>query len=94
MASVKDTKVYMGQSPCPPVTFQLVTKLKNLNTERGPSKPHLVQPLCFMDRETEVLRGDRTWPRQHSLTVEKSGRDPKGNIPDKKSVSMNDCVCV
>lgn len=87
-------KWYIGQSPCPPVSFQLATKLRNFSAERDPSGAHLVQLLCFTDGETEVLRGDGTCPRQSNLTMEKLGQGSEENIPHKKSVSVSDGVCV
>ena len=87
-------KWYPGRSPCPPVTFQLATKLRNFSTEKDPSGAYLVHLLCFTDGETEVLRGDGTRPRQRNLTMEKLGRVSEKNIPDKKSVSVCVCVCV
>ena len=86
--------MYTGQSPCPPVTFQLATKLRNFGAERDPSGAHLVQLLCFTDGETEALRGDGTCPRQRNLTMEKLGQGSEESIPDKKSVSVSDGVCV
>lgn len=76
------------------MTFQLTTKLRNFRAERDPSGAHLVQLLCFTDGETKVLRGDGTRPRQRNLTMEKLGQGSEENIPDKKSVSVSDCVCV
>lgn len=77
-----------------PYNSVYTTKLRNISTEKDPSGAHLVHLLCFTDGETEVLRGDGTCLRQCNLTMEKLGKGSEENIPDKKSVSMSDCVYV